>query len=399
MFEKLSPAPVDPIFGLNEAFKKDANPNKINLGQGVYKDEQGRTPILQSVKRAEERLLAKENSKNYLPIEGSPEYNLATQRLLLGDNHAALVERRAITVQTPGGTSALRVAADFIAQMRPGATVWIGEPTWPNHPSIFRAAGLTVKSYHYFDAAHHDVNFSAMRTALSGAGEGDVVLLHGSCHNPTGIDLTLAQWQEVAALIRQRNLLPLIDFAYQGFAEGLRQDAAGLLTIAQPGQEALIASSYSKNFGLYNERVGALTLIASDAASAETALGHVRIAIRTNFSNPPYHGAGIVATVLNDPELRRQWEAEVAQMRERINNMRHLFVETLNEKGVQRDFSYIARQRGMFSFSGLTPDQVKALRERHAVYIVGSGRINVAGMTEASMDYLCSAIADVLANG
>jgi aspartate/tyrosine/aromatic aminotransferase len=292
----------------------------------------------------------------------------------------------------------LRVAADFIARMFPGARVWLSDPTWPNHPSVFKAAGLEVGVYPYFDAATNGVKFDAMLAAIRAMPAGDVLLLHGCCHNPTGADLTVAQWQQIADVVAERKLLPLIDFAYQGFGDGLEEDAAGMRLMCRPGQELLIASSFSKNFGLYNERVGALTLVANTTGAAELALGHLKLAIRANYSNPPSHGAAVVTTILRDPALRAQWEGEVTAMRDRINQMRHLFVETLNEKGVQQDFSFIAHQRGMFSFSGLTPDHVKALREQHAVYIVGSGRISVAGMTEGNMDALCTAIAAVLVN-
>ncbi|MFN8441920.1 MAG: amino acid aminotransferase [Caldilineaceae bacterium] len=396
MFESLTPAPPDAILGLTEAFKKDPNPKKVNLGQGVFVDANGRTPILKSVKTAEERLLAKESTKSYLPIDGTPEFQAATQQLLFGQQHEVVLSGRAATAQAPGGTGALRIAADFVKKVSPNVTVWIGEPTWPNHPSIFKAAGLQVKSYNYFDASSNGVDFPSMLQAISSANTGDVILLHGSCHNPTGIDLNAEQWQQVSSVIAQRGLLPLVDFAYQGFADGLSEDAQGLYTLIKQGGDMLISSSYSKNFGLYNERVGALTVIGKDRTAAESAMSHVKQAIRANFSNPPAHGGQIVTMVLSDPALRAQWEGEVTEMRDRINTMRHLFVETLNEKGVERDFSYIARQRGMFSFSGLNPDQVKALRDKYAIYIVGSGRINVAGMTETNMDYLCSAIADVL---
>ena len=396
MFEQFTPAPPDAILGLTEAFKKDPNPKKVNLGVGIYKDAQGRTPILVSVKRAEERILQEENTKNYLSIDGSPEYGAAVQELLFGADHEIIRSNRSITAQAPGGTGALRVAADFIATMFPGARVWLSDPTWPNHPSVFKAAGLTTAVYPYFDAANNGVAFAAMLAAIKQIPAGDVVLLHGCCHNPTGADLSLAQWQQVAAVVAERKLLPLVDFAYQGFGDGLDDDAAGLRALCTEVDELLIASSFSKNFGLYNERVGALTLVARNTDAAEKALGHIKIAIRANYSNPPAHGAAVVTTVLRDPALRAQWEAEVTEMRERINTMRHLFVETLNEKGVTRDFSFIANQRGMFSFSGLTPEHVKALREKHGVYIVGSGRISVAGMTEGNMDYLCTAIADVL---
>jgi aspartate/tyrosine/aromatic aminotransferase len=397
MFETIVAAPPDPILGLTEAFKKDKNPCKVNLGVGVYKDAAGQTPILASVKAAEEHLLRSENTKNYLPIDGQPEFDLATVELLFGPNHRAVRSERTITAQAPGGTGALRVAADFIASTLGKRTVWLSDPTWPNHPQVFQAAGLPTATYAYFDKSGNGVAFDAMLAALEAVPEGDIVVLHGCCHNPTGVDLHLDQWQAAGAVLAKRKLLPLVDFAYQGFANGLAQDAAGLHVLAGSCDSMLVASSYSKNFGLYSERVGALTLVAPDSSQASAALSHIKRVARANYSNPPAHGGAIVATVLNDPALRSQWEQEVGGMRERINTMRHLFVETLQEKGVKRDFSFIARQHGMFSFSGLNAGQVKALREHFAIYIVGSGRISVAGMTEDNMDYLCSAIAQVLA--
>ena len=398
MFETIVAAPPDPILGLTEAFKKDKNPKKVNLGVGVYKDAAGQTPILNSVKSAEERLLKSENTKNYLPIDGQPEFDRATVELLFGAGHPVLAAQRTVTAQAPGGTGALRVAADFVFSTLGKRTVWLSDPTWPNHPQVFNAAGLPTATYPYFDKQTNGVAFEAMLNALRAAPEGDVVVVHGCCHNPTGVDLQPQQWQALGEVLAERKLLPLVDFAYQGFANGLEEDAAGLHQLVQRCDSMLVASSYSKNFGLYNERVGALTLVAPDEKQAEAALSHIKRVARANYSNPPAHGGAIVATVLNDPQLRRQWEAEVAEMRDRINTMRHLFVETLQEKGVDRDFSFIARQHGMFSFSGLNADQVKALRERFGIYIVGSGRISVAGMTEDNMDYLCSAIAEVLAD-
>lgn len=396
MFETIQAAPPDAILGLTEAFQKDTNPRKINLGVGVYKDASGKTPVLQSVKRAEERILADESSKSYLPIDGLAEYARLTQELLLGADHEIIRSQRAVTAQTPGGTGALRVAAEFVSTVLPDATVWISEPTWPNHPAVFGNAGLKVTTYPYFHAETNGLDFDAMLAAIRSIPAGDVLVLHGCCHNPTGVDLSLEQWQIVADTLAGSGVLPLIDFAYQGFADGLRADAAGPLRMCQPGAELLIASSFSKNFGLYNERIGALTLVGQTADAAQAALSHIKRCIRANYSNPPAHGAAIVSTVLGDPELRALWEEEVTAMRDRINEMRHLFVETLNEKGVDRDFAFIARQRGMFSFSGLQPEHVKALREQYSIYIVGSGRINVAGMTAGNMDYLCSAIATIL---
>ncbi len=396
MFETINPAPEDAILGLTVAFQKDSNPNKINLGVGVYKDGSGQTPVLSTVKEAEERLLRSDATKSYLPIDGLAAYVALSQQIVLGSEHDILSAGRAATAQTPGGTGALRVAADFVRRIIPSATIWLSDPTWPNHPNVFGSAALQVQTYPYFEAETNGVAFDRMMAALEMIPKGDVLLLHGCCHNPTGADLSPQQWQAVAAVCAERGILPLLDFAYQGFGDGLDEDAAGVRIVAEHCRELLVATSYSKNFGLYNERVGALTLVADSAEAADAANSHMKICVRTNYSNPPAHGGQIVAEILGDPDLRQRWEVELAEMRNRINDMRHLFVETLDEQGAGRDFTFIARQRGMFSYSGLTPAQVQALRDRHSVYIVGSGRINVAGMTEANMDYLCAAVADVL---
>lgn len=397
MLSSLPQAPPDAILGLGEAFKLDPNPRKINLSVGVYKDEAGNTPILACVKEAERRLLSSEKSKGYLSIEGHPQYGSRVQDLLFGAGHEVLKNQRAVTAQTPGGTGSLRVAADFLKKHFGQATVWVSTPTWANHAAIFKAAGQTVESYAYLDGTGRGLDFPAMLAALAKIPAGDIILLHACCHNPTGVDLTPAQWQEVAAVIRERKLLPLVDFAYQGFGDGLAEDAAGLAAIVQPVQEALICSSFSKNFGLYGERVGALTVVAADSAAAQRALSQVRVAIRTNYSNPPTHGAAIVAEVLGDAALRQQWEQELTAMRNRIHEMRKLFVATMKQKSPQHDFAFLADQKGMFSYSGLTNLQVDELRSKHAVYVVGNGgRINVAGMTKDNMDALTTAIAAVL---
>ena len=396
MFETISPAAEDSILGLTAAFQEDPSPKKINLGVGVYKDSSGQTPVLATVKEAEERLLRSEATKSYLPIDGLASYAELSQQIVFGSGHPILSDERAATVQTPGGTGALRVAADFVRRVSPRATVWLSDPTWPNHPNLFGSAALQACSYPYFDAETNGVDFTRMMTALETIPAGDVLLLHGCCHNPTGADLSRQQWQAIAALCAERGILPLLDFAYQGFGDGLEEDAAGVRIVAEHCPEFLVATSYSKNFGLYNERVGALTLVAASSDAAEAAHSHLKICVRTNYSNPPAHGGQIVAEILGDPDLRPRWEVELADMRNRINDMRHLFVETLDEKGAGRDFSFIAHQRGMFSYSGLTPEQVQALRGHHSIYIVGSGRINVAGMTEDNMEYLCEAIAEVL---
>ncbi len=397
MFDSLPLAPPDAILGLTDAFKRDTNPNKINLSAGVYKDEQGNTPILACVKEAERRLLSSEKSKGYLSIEGHPEYASRVQELLFGALGEVLASKRAFTVQTPGGTGSLRVAADFLKKHFPAAKVWVSKPTWANHAAIFTAAGQQVETYAYLDAAGRGLDFPAMKAALSQIPAGDVVLLHACCHNPSGVDPTAEQWKEIAAIVHERNILPLVDFAYQGFGAGIVEDAVGLKELAQPGKELLICSSFSKNFGLYGERVGALTVVTSSEEAVQRALSQVRISVRTNYSNPPTHGAAIVATVLGDADLRKQWDQELAAMRNRIHAMRRLFVETMKKKAPQHDFSFLQSQSGMFSFSGLSNLQVDELKNKHGVYVVGSGgRINVAGMTRDNMEPLCTAIAAVL---
>jgi aspartate/tyrosine/aromatic aminotransferase len=402
MFEHIEPAPSDPILGLSEAFRADPNPRKINLSVGVYQDGTGKTPVLESVRQAGKLVLERQKSMSYLPIPGSPAYATAVQRLMFGEGHEVETSGRAATSHTPGGTGALRVAADLIHQQLPKATVWLTQPTWPNHPQIFAAAGVPTKSFPYFDAKSNSLSFEEALAGIQKMPAGDVILLHGCCHNPTGIDPTPEQWKRFADAVYDRGLLPLLDFAYQGFADGIREDAVGLLAFAgEPGRprpltEFIVCSSFSKNFGLYCERVGALTVVAKDKKSADTVQSQVKVCIRSNYSNPPAHGAELVTTVLGDTQLRKQWEQEVSEMRGRINGMRELLVKTLKAKGVPGDYSFITRQRGMFSFSGLTPPQVEALKQKYAIYIVGSGRINVAGITEQNVEPLCEAIAEVV---
>ncbi|HNR36779.1 MAG TPA: amino acid aminotransferase [Candidatus Hydrogenedentes bacterium] len=396
MFESIEMAPPDPILGLTDAFMKDTRPGKINLGVGVYKDESGKTPIFASVKRAEERILGEETTKSYLPIPGSPAYGAAVQDMVFGPDHPIVADKRAVTAHTPGGTGALRVAGDFIKANLNTNRIWISSPTWENHRGVFQAAGLEVETYPYYDADGKRLAFDAMMSALESVPAGEIVLLHACCHNPTGMDPDAEQWKSIADVAARRRFLPFFDFAYQGLGDGLEQDAAGLRIVADAVDEFIVASSFAKNFGLYNERAGALTLVARSGAEAQRAFSQLKLRIRTNYSNPPSHGGAIVTTVLNDPELRALWEGEVRAMCDRIRGMRALFVETLKAKGVDRDFSFITRQRGMFSFSGLTKDQVDALRERYGIYIVASGRINVAAMTPSNMEPLCSAVADVL---
>ena len=396
MFEALAMAPADPIMGLTDAYEKDANPNKINLGIGVYRDGDGKTPILECVKTVEERLLAQEDTKNYLGIDGDEAYNRAVQALLWGEDHEIVTRGRVRTAQTPGGTGALRIAGDFIHQHFPQARVWISDPTWANHPKIFDSAAVPTSTYRYYDPASHGLNFDAFIHDLGQIPAGDVVVLHGCCHNPTGVDPSAEQWTRIADVIAERDIIPLVDFAYRGLGNGFAEDAVGLRALSRPGGELLVASSFSKNFGLYRERVGALTIVSENAGAVEKAMSHIKICIRTGYSNPPSHGAQVVRTVLMDPELRAQWENEVKAMRDRINGMRRLFVDALEANRVRRDFSFIAQQRGMFSLTGLTPQQVDALRERFSIYMVGSGRINVAGITRDNVGPLCEAIAQVL---
>ena len=396
MFDTLEMAPQDAILGMMEAYYEDPNPKKINLSVGVYQDEQGRTPILDVVREAEKRVLQEESTKTYLTIAGSPDYASAVERLMFGADHEIVGQGRAAISHTPGGTGALRVAGDFLNNLFPDASIWLSVPTWPNHPNVFTAAGIPMKTYPYFDAAGNCLALDEMLEALGQAPAGDVVVLHACCHNPTGIDPTLDEWNKIADVLYDRGLLPLLDFAYQGFADSVDEDAAGVRAFCRAGAELIVCSSFSKNFGLYRERVGALTVVCSSRESAQKAQSHVKRTIRANYSNPPAHGAAIVTTVLGDEELTSRWQGEVGAMRDRINSTRKLLVEKLAAQAIDRDFSFITQQRGMFSFSGLTPEQTDILREKHSIYIVRSGRINVAGVTRANVDRIASAIAEVL---
>lgn len=396
MFESLDMAPADAILGLTDTYNKDKNPNKINLTVGVYKDESGTTPIFGAVKKAEATILKTESSKGYLPINGSPDYARAVQQLIFGSDHEIIASQRAITAHTPGGTGALRVAAEFIKIVNPDATVWLSQPTWPNHPAIFSAAGLTTQSYAYYDAEAKQLDFAALTTALDAVQPGDVVLLHGCCHNPTGMDPDADQWATLAKIVKSKQALAFFDFAYQGLGNGIEEDAIGLRTFCEQGCELLVSSSFSKNFGLYRERTGALTLVAADSDVAARSLSHLKRVIRANYSNPPSHGAAIVTTILNDADLRAEWEAEVKTMCARIAGMRKQFVDTLQALGVERDFSFLTTQNGMFSFSGLTPEHVQRLRDEFSIYLVGSGRINVAGLTPSNINTFCEAVAKIL---
>lgn len=396
MLEKIQAAPADAILGLTAAFREDRRPEKINLSVGVYQDEQGNTPILECVKQAEKQLADQGNTKSYLPIPGAKEYSEVVQQLVFGEASEVVTSCRAAVAHTPGGTGALRVAGDFLRTNLPEATLWMSDPTWPNHPKVFAAAGVPTNTYPYFDAETNGLALDAMLEAIGKMPAGDVILLHGCCHNPTGIDPTDEAWKRIASAVRERGLIPMLDFAYQGFADGIEDDAVGLREFTQPESDLIVCSSFSKNFGLYRDRVGALSIVCPSADAAAAVQTQMNAVIRANYSNPPAHGGEIVNCVLRDKELRASWVKEVAVMRDRINGMRQQLVDALAEQGVPGDYSFITRQRGMFSFSGLTKQQVDVLREEHAIYIVGSGRINVAGLTPKNVTRVAEAIAVVV---
>ncbi len=391
------PAPPDPILGLAESYRSDPRSAKINLSSGVFVDESGTTPVLPSVTEAERRILAKGATKLYRPIDGDAAFRAAVRDLAFGPDHEVVRSDRVAVSQTPGGTGGLRVAADFLRQAGASGTIWMSEPTWPNHPQLFRLAGFRIQTYPYTDATGRRIEDGALLDALRGASPGDVILLHGSCHNPTGVDPSPALWQQIGDVVEEGRLLPLVDFAYQGFGDGLREDADWMAGLVRPGAEMLVSTSYSKSFALYNERVGALLLVAHARDAALAAQSHVKIAIRANYSNPPSHGADIVTTILSDPQLRAQWEGELAGMRARIKDNRAALVAALKARAIPGDWDPIASQRGMFALLGLTTQQVERLRVDHGVYVVGRGRINVAGFTSATFEPFADALAAVVA--
>jgi aromatic-amino-acid transaminase len=399
-FAQIELGPPDPIFGLTEAFTNDANPKKVNLAAGVYQDGAGKVPILQVVREAQERWRAKEETKSYLPIEGIAALNEQAQALLFGADLAVSVSARAVTVQTLGGTGALKVGADFLKRFFPASQVWISNPSWENHRALFEAAGFVVNDYPYYDPETHGLDFTSMLDALKAAPARSIVLLHACCHNPTGVDPGREEWMRLVDLFQttgQTNgLIPFLDFAYQGFGEGIDTDAFAVRAFAEAGIPCLIANSFSKSFNLYRERVGALTVLTASEEEARRVRSQIKRVIRSNYSNPPSHGGQIVAAVLTDAELRARWEIELGEMRERIHRMRELFVRRLRENGVEQDFSFIERQRGMFSYSGLSREVVERLRNEFSIYIVGSGRICVAALNEKNIDYVCGAIAESL---
>ena len=394
MFESIAAAPPDPILGLGETFQKDPRADKINLTIGVYQDEQGCTCILDSVKKAESRLLSSETTKGYLGIDGLKDFTKLAGELVLGSSCSL---ENVASVQTPGGTGALRVAADFLAIHSPNMRVWFSNPTWPNHLGIFQRAGLESKVYPYLSNDKKSLDMPGLMDTLErDARAGDAIVLHACCHNPTGIDPTAEQWSEIAELTAQRGLLPILDFAYQGFGDGIDEDRIALERVAQQHTEFFVCSSFSKNFGLYSERVGALFGVSPARENAERLLSQLKQAVRVNYSNPPRHGAAVVATILSDKALREEWLVELSRMRERIHSMRHSFVNGMRAAGCETDFSFLLDQKGMFSYSGLTPMQVDWLKTQKAIYMVGTGRMNVAGMTAGNLPALCAAIAQAI---
>ncbi len=396
MWKNIQPAPPDSILGLTEEFKKDQNPQKVNLGVGVYKDDDGNTPVLRCVKAAEKELLETQISKSYLPISGDPGYAAAVQRLIFGKNNEVITNRRAATIHAPGGTGALRVGADLIHKFTPDARVWVSSPTWANHNGIFGAAGFEISQYGYYDSEKKSLDFDKMMADLGKIPAGDVVVLHACCHNPSGVDLDFDQWKQVADHAAEKAWIPFLDFAYQGFGDGVDEDRFAVEQFAAAGVDFWVASSFSKNFGLYNERTGAITVITSSSEEAGVAMSHLKTVVRTNYSNPPAHGGLIATMILDTPDLHKMWLEELAAMRDRIVNMRKSLVAGLAAQGVEGDFSFIEKQRGMFSFSGWSDDVVSRLRKDSNIYVVGGGRINLAGLTTSNIEYVCKAVADAM---
>jgi aromatic-amino-acid transaminase len=396
LFAAVEMAPRDPILGLNEQFNADPNPSKVNLGVGVYYDDVGRLPLLPCVAEAERRMMASPSPRGYLPIDGIAQYDRAVQGLVFGADSEAVKSGRVATVQALGGTGGLKIGADFLKRVNPTAKVLISDPSWENHRALFTNAGFTVDTYPYYDAQRRGLDVQAMLAALNAAAAGTVVVLHACCHNPTGYDLTSDQWSEVLAAVKARGLVAFLDMAYQGFGHGIAEDGAVIDQFLAAGIDFFVSTSFSKSFSLYGERVGALSVVCKGSEEAARVLSQLKIVIRTNYSNPPTHGARVVATVLNTPELRRQWEEELAGMRMRIKAMRQALVHKLAAAGVAQDLSFITRQQGMFSYSGLTKAQMQRLRSEFGVYGVDSGRICVAALNSRNIDHVCQAIAKVL---
>jgi aromatic-amino-acid transaminase len=396
LFSAVEMAPRDPILGLNEAFNADARNTKVNLGVGVYFNEEGKIPLLRAVREAEKARVEAASPRGYLPIEGIAAYDQAVQKLLLGANSPLIADGKVVTAQAIGGTGALKIGADYLKRLLPDSKVAISDPSWENHRALFEAAGFTVNNYPYYDAASHGVNFAGMLAALNSMPARTIVVLHACCHNPTGVDMTIEQWKQVVATVKARELVPFLDMAYQGFGDNIESDAAAVRLFANAGISCLVSSSFSKSFSLYGERVGALSIITASKDETAKVLSQLKRVIRTNYSNPPTHGGTVVAAVLNSPELRATWETELGEMRDRIKLMRNSLVAKLKAAGITRDFSFVNAQRGMFSYSGLTAEQVERLKNEFGIYAVSTGRICVAALNTKNIDYVADAIATVL---
>ena len=396
LFSAVEMAPRDPILGLNEQFNADTNPRKVNLGVGVYFDDNGKLPLLQCVQAAEKNLMATPTARGYLPIDGIAAYDSAVKGLVFGADSEPVKSGRVATVQAIGGTGGLKIGADFLKRLSPNATVLISDPSWENHRALFTNAGFTVGTYAYYDAELRGVNFAAMLASLKAAAPGTIVVLHACCHNPTGYDITPAQWAQVIAVVREARLTPFLDMAYQGFGYGIQEDGAVIDQFVAAGLNFFVSTSFSKSFSLYGERVGGLSVLCSDKEEAGRVLSQLKIVIRTNYSNPPTHGGAVVAAVLNNPELRALWEKELGEMRVRIKAMRQKLVDGLKAAGVQQDMSFITSQIGMFSYSGLSKDQMVRLRTEFGIYGTDTGRMCVAALNSQNIDYVCQSIAKVV---
>jgi aromatic-amino-acid transaminase len=396
LFSNVELAPRDPILGLNEAYNSDTRSNKVNLGVGVYFTDDGKIPLLRAVQAAEKIMMEKSAARGYLAIEGIPAYNQGVQNLLFGQDSEILTAGRVVTAQAVGGTGALKIGADFIKRLEPNAVVAISDPSWENHRGIFESAGFTVQNYTYYDPSTRGVNFEGMVKSLESLPAKSVVLLHACCHNPTGADLSAAQWEKVADLCKTKNLIPFLDMAYQGFADSIDEDGAAVRLFAKTGLCFFVSSSFSKSFSLYGERVGALSVVTASKDESTRVMSQLKRVIRTNYSNPAIHGGTVVATVLNSPELRSMWEQELGEMRDRIKLMRNSLVSKLAQAGAKRDFGFVNAQRGMFSYSGLTADQVERLKTEFGIYAVSTGRICVAALNSKNIDGVAKAIATVL---
>jgi aromatic-amino-acid transaminase len=396
MFTAVEMAPRDPILGLNEQYNADTNPNKVNLGVGVYFDDNGKLPLLQCVQAAEKTMMATPTARGYLPIDGIVAYDTAVKGLVFGADSEPVTSGRVATVQGIGGTGGLKIGADFLKRLNPNATVLISDPSWENHRALFTNAGFKVDTYAYYDAEKRGVNFEGMLASLNAAAAGTVVVLHACCHNPTGYDITAAQWDQVVAVVKAKNLTAFLDMAYQGFGHGIAEDGAVIQKFVAAGLNFFVSTSFSKSFSLYGERVGALSVLCADKEECSRVLSQLKIVIRTNYSNPPIHGGAVVAAVLNNPELRALWEKELGEMRVRIKAMRQTLVDGLKAAGVKQDMSFITTQIGMFSYSGLSKDQMVRLRSEFGVYGTDTGRMCVAALNSKNIDYVCQAIAKVM---